>query len=167
MPCHTQRNKVVIGSRDIRDQYGGKEVGRGTSKVQRCSAMFSQPLRKPSGSSSVGAVKSTGAFWGTVSSAGKADKVEASNGDEKVKVPINRVSDGSASSGGGSASDNSEREVSVDGSLDLPPNKLGRLCENLGKARGPDTCTYCGGVCCGSMHDLINVLVGYKEAEPN
>ena len=167
MPCHYQGDKVVFGSRDIREEYGGKGVGRATSKVRRYSATFSQPLRKPSGSSSVGAVKSTGACGGAVSSAGKAEKVEASNGDERVKVPIKRVSDGSASSGSRSASHNSESEVSVDASLDLPPNRLGRLCENLGKARGPDTCTYCSGVCCSSMQDLINVLVGYKEAEPN
>ena len=88
-------------------------------------------------------------------------------GGEKVKVSVNRVSDGSASSGSGSASDNSEREVSVDASLDLPPNRLGRLCENLGKLRGPKTCTYYGGVCCSSMRDLINVLVRFNEAEPN
>ena len=167
MPCHAQKSKVVFGSRDIREEYGGKGLERATSKVRRCSATFSQPLRKPSGSSCVGAVKSTGACGGAVSIIGKADKVESGGGGEKVKVPINRVSDGSASSGSGSASDNSEREVSVDGSLDLPPSKLGRLCEILGKSRGPDTCTYCGGVCCGSMRDLINVLVGYKEAEPN
>ena len=40
-------------------------------------------------------------------------------------------------------------------------------CEDLGKARGPETCANCVGICCGSMRDLINVVVEYKEAVPN
>ena len=55
----------------------------------------------------------------------------------------------------------------MDASLDLPPNRLGRLCKDLGKARGPETCTNCVGICCGYMRDVIYVLVDFKEAVPN
>ena len=83
MPCHAQKSKVVFGSRDIREEYGGKGVGRATSKVRRCSATFSQPIRKPSDSPSVGDMKSTGICVGAVSSASRFEKVKAVSGGEK------------------------------------------------------------------------------------
>ena len=167
MSCSTRIGEVVFGSLDIWKEYGGKGRGRTAGTVRKCSATFDQPLRKPSDSPSVGVMKSTGGCGGAVASASRVEKVKAGNGGEKEKAPIRQPSNGSASSGAGSASDNSEKDVSADASLDFPSNRLGRLCENLGKARGPDTCTFFVGVCCGSMRDLINVLIEYKEAVPN
>ena len=60
-----------------------------------------------------------------------------------------------------------EGEISADDNSNYPSNRLGRLCENVSKAQGPDVCTYCVGVCCGSMQDLINVLIDFGEAEPS
>ena len=134
MPCSTRRDEILFGGVNIRKEYGGKGRGRTAGTVWKCSATFNQPLRKPSDSPSVGVMKSTGGCGGAVASASRVEKVKAGNGGEKEKVPIRPASDGSASSGAGSASDNSEREVSADASLDCPSNRLGRLCENLGKA---------------------------------
>ena len=96
-----------------------------------------------------------------------------SNRGEKEKAPRRQPSNRSATGGGGSvrgessASGDGEREVSADDNSNYPTNKLGRLCQNLGKARGAGVCTYCRGVCCASMRDLINVMIDYDEAEPS
>ena len=108
--------------------------------------MFSQPLRNPSDTSIDGSGRGGAVYIADTVKDGKG-----LSGGEKEKVPVRQASRGSASSGAGSTRDNSEREVSVDDGLDLPPNRLGKLCENLGKARGPDTCSYCVGICCALM----------------
>ena len=69
--------------------------------------------------------------------------------------------------GESSVNGDGEGEVSADDNSNLPSNKLGRLCENVGKGRGSGVCTYCLGVCCSSMRDLINVLVEFGEAKPS
>ena len=55
------------------------------------------------------------------------------SGGEKNKVVTRQASGGSASSGASSTSVISEKEVYVRDGLGLPPNKLGKLCENLRK----------------------------------
>ena len=75
MPCSTQRDEVVFGSVNIQKEYGGKGRGRAAGIVRRCSATFSQPLRKPSDSPSVGVMKSTGGCRGAVASASRVEKV--------------------------------------------------------------------------------------------
>ena len=120
-----------------------------------------------------GARKSIGSSGGAVASANKGEKEKATNRGEKEKAPRRQPSDISASRGGdsvrgeSSASGDGEGEISVDDNSNYPSNRLGRLCENVGKTRGPDVCTYCVGVCCGSMRDLINVLIDFGEAKPS
>ena len=109
-----------------------------------------------------------------MASASKGEKEKASNRGEKEKAPRRQPTDrsatrdgGSANRGESSASGDGEGEVSVDDDFYFPTNKLGRLCWYLGKARSAAICTFCRGVCCASMQDLINVLIDYDEAEPS
>ena len=144
-----------------------------TGTQWKCSANFNQPPRRSSDGVSDGARKSTGSSGGAVASANKGEKEKATNRGEKEKAPRRQPSDRSASRGGGSvrgessASGDGEGEISADDNFNYPLNRLGRLCENVGKARGPDVCTYCLDVFCGSMRDLIHVLIDFGEAEPS
>ena len=100
-----------------------------------------------------GVRRSAGSSGGAVASANKGEKEKATNRGEKEKAPRKQPSDSSATRGGGSvrgessASGDGEGEVSVDDTFNNPSNRLGRLCENVGKARGSIVCTYCLGVC--------------------
>ena len=102
--------------------------GRAVNTVRRCSATFNQPLRNPSDTSIDGSGRG-----GAVYSAGGVKGGKGLSGGEMNKVVARQASRGFASSGARSTSDVSEKEVSVNDGLDLPTNKLGKLCENLGK----------------------------------
>ena len=101
-----------------------------------------------------GARKSTSSSGDAVASANKGEKEKATNRGEKEKAPRRQPSNRSASRGGGSvrgessASGDGEGEIYADDNFNYPSNRLGRLCENVGKARGLGVCTYCMGVCC-------------------
>ena len=170
MQSITQEDEPHFGCVDFRKEYGGKV----TSTRRKCSANFNQPPKRPSDGMSDGARGSAGSDGCAVASASKGEKEKASNRGEKEKAPRRQSSDRSATRGGGSAnrgessaSGDDEGEVSVDDDFYFPDNKLGRLCWYLGKARGEAICTFCRGVCCSSMQDLINILINYDEAKPS
>ena len=128
-----------------------------TGTWRKCSANFNQPPRRSSDGVSDGARKSTGSSGGAVASANKGEKEKATNRGEKEKAPRRQPSNRSATGGGGSvrgessASGDGKGEISAVDNSNYPSNRLGRLCENVGKARGSGVCTYCMGVYCASM----------------
>ena len=167
MPCDNQRDGAVFGGRDIRKEFGGPGVTKTAGTGMMCSAKFNKPPRRPSGGGGVIIVDSTGNCGGANGDASGVENVEALVGGEKEKSTRRRSSDESTPNGPGCSGANSEVDVSTNASLYLPPNKLERLCKDLGKSKGSETCSNCVGICCGYMRDIINVLVDFKEAVPN
>ena len=151
MPSDNQRDGVAFGGRDIRKEYGGQGVTKPAGTGLKCSAKFSEPARWPSGSVGVVSADPTGNCGGANSGASGVENVEALGGGEKEKSTRRKSSDGPASSGAGYSGANSEVDDSMNASLYLPPNKLGRLCKDLGKSRGPETYSNIVGICCGYM----------------
>ena len=99
-------------------------------------------------------------------SGGARGKVAADNSnqpsDRSVVMDGSGVGEVPAVSGGG------RREVAADNNSNQPSNRsVGRLGENVGRARGSNVCTFCLGVCCSLMRDLINMLVEFGEVKPN
>ena len=160
-----QEDEPQFGGIDIRKEYGGK--GKATGTRRKCSANFNQSPRKFGEIVCGGAGTVAGGSGGAVAAASGGGKGKVTGGNSK------QPSDRSVKMGGGgvgeepSVSGDGGMEVAVDNNSNQPSNRLGRLCENVGKARGSSVCTYCLGVCCSSMQDLINVLVEFGEAKPN
>ena len=61
-----------------------------------------------------------------------------------------------------------KKKVAVVDKYNHPPGKfVERPGDNVGKARGPSVCGFCGGVCCLALFYLICSLVDFGELEPN
>ena len=60
-----------------------------------------------------------------------------------------------------------KKKVAVVDKYNHPPGKfVERPGDNVGKARGPNVCGFCAGVCSSAMRYLISSLVDFGELEP-